>query len=80
VSATARSAATVWDDTATGGRPGQTRPADEFAREKRLDPAGAVPHGPLGAVRLDNHGVELRTRLRPGASAVIRLRRAHPGR
>ena len=33
-----------------------------------------------GAPRLDNHGVELRTRLITGASAVIRLRRAHPGR
>ena len=39
-----------------------------------------APRGSLGAARLDNHGVELRTRLLIGASAVSRLRRAHPGR
>lgn len=34
----------------------------------------------FGAARLDNHGVELRTRLITGSRAIIRLRRAHPGR
>jgi hypothetical protein len=47
----------------------------------RLDQRpGLRPVVLFGAPRLDNHGVELRTRLITGASAVIRLRRAHPGR
>ena len=46
--------------------------------QRRAERFALHTHYHLGATRLDNNGLELRTRPITGASAVIRLRRAQP--